>query len=71
MQVLYNRHFWIGRSVRATEHKTPGESSEIRMRLLEGSSTLYTRFTFFSVRVSVIKAILVCLSITKVILEQV
>ena len=41
------------------------------MRLLERSSTLYTRFTFFSVRVSVIEAIIVCLSITKVILEQV
>ena len=38
------------------------------MRLLKGSSTLYTRFIFFSVRVSVIEAILVCLSITKVIL---
>ena len=36
---------------------------------LKGSSALYTRFTFFSVRVSVIKAILVCLSITLVILE--
>jgi len=33
-------------AVRATGHKTPGESSEIRMRLLKGYSTLYTRFTF-------------------------
>jgi len=40
------------------------------MRLLKGSSTLYTRFTFFGVRVSVIRAILVCLSITLVILKQ-
>jgi len=32
--------------VRATGHKTPGESSEIRIRLLKGYSTLYTRFTF-------------------------
>jgi len=40
------------------------------MRLLKGSSTLYTRFTFFSVRVSVIRAILVHLSITLVILEE-
>jgi len=40
------------------------------MRLLKGFSTLYTRFTFFSVRISVIGAILVCLSITLVILEQ-
>jgi len=40
------------------------------MRLLKGCSTLYTKFTFFGVRVSVIEAILVCLSITKVILEQ-
>jgi len=29
------------------------------MRFLKGSSTLYTRFTFFGVRVSVIRAILV------------
>jgi len=36
------------------------------MRLLEGCSTLYTGFAF---RVSVIRAILVCLSITKVILR--
>jgi len=50
--------------VRATEHKTPGESSEIRMRLLEGSFTLYTSFTSLSVRVSRIRAKLVCLSIT-------
>ena len=48
-------------SVRATGHKTPGESSEIRMRLLEGCSTLYTGSAF---RVSVIGAKLVCLSIT-------
>ena len=48
-------------SVRATGHKTPGESSEIRMRLLEGSSTLYTSL---SVRVGRIRAKLVCLSIT-------
>ena len=54
-------------NVRATGHKTPGESSEIRMRLLEGCSTLYTGSAF---RVSVIGAILVCLSITLVILEQ-
>jgi len=40
------------------------------MRLLKGFSTLYTRFTFLSVRVYVIGAILVCLSITLVILEQ-
>jgi len=40
------------------------------MKLLKESSTLYIRFTFFSVRVSVIRAILVCLSITLVILEQ-
>jgi len=40
------------------------------MRLLEGSSTLYTKCTFFGVRVSMIRAILVCLSITLVILEQ-
>jgi len=40
------------------------------MRFLKESSALYTRFTFFSIRVSVIGAILVCLSITKVILEQ-
>ena len=32
--------------------------------------TLYTKFTFFGIRVSVIGAILVCLSITLVILEQ-
>jgi len=37
------------------------------MRLLEGCSTLYTGFAF---RVSVIRAILVYLSITLVILEQ-
>ena len=48
-------------TVRATGHKTPGESSEIRMRLLEGSSTLYTSL---SVRVGRIGAKLVCLSIT-------
>jgi len=42
----------------------PGEFSEIRMRLLEGSSTLYTRLTSLSVRVSGIRAKLVCLSIT-------
>jgi len=53
--------------VRATRHKTPGESSEIRMRLLEECSTLYTGSAF---RVSVIGAILVYLSITLVILEQ-
>jgi len=40
-------------AVRATRHKTPGESSEIRMRLLEGYSTLYTSL---SVRVSRIGA---------------
>jgi len=37
------------------------------MRLLEECSTLYTGFAF---RVSVIGTILVCLSITLVILEQ-
>jgi len=47
--------------VRMTGHKTPGESSEIRMRLLEGYSTLYTSL---NVRVSRIGAKLVCLSIT-------
>jgi len=47
-----------------------GESSEIRIRLLKGSSILYTRFTFLSVRVHMIGAILVCLSITLIILEQ-
>jgi len=47
--------------VRVTGHKTPGESSEIRMRLLEGYSTLYTSS---NVRVSRIGAKLVCLSIT-------
>jgi len=36
----------------------------------KGSSILYTRFTFLSVRVHVIGAILVCLSITLVILKQ-
>jgi len=40
------------------------------MRLLKGSFTLYPGFTFLSVRVYVIGAILVCLSITLVILEQ-
>jgi len=50
-------------SVRVTGHKTPEESSEIRIRLLEGSSTLYTRFTSLSVRVNRIGAKLVCLSI--------
>jgi len=50
-------------SVRVTGHKTPEESSEIRIRLLEGSSTLYTRFTSLSVRVNRIRAKLVCLSI--------
>ena len=40
------------------------------MRLLKRFSILYTKFTFFDVRVSVIGAILVCLSITLVILEQ-
>jgi len=50
-----------------TGHQTPGESSEIRMRLLKECSILYTGFAF---RVSVIRAILVCLSITLVILEQ-
>jgi len=40
------------------------------MRLLKGCFTLYTKFTFFVIRVSVIGAILVCLSITLVILEQ-
>jgi len=39
------------------------------MRFLKGSSTLYTRFTFLSVRVYVIRAILVYLSITLVILR--
>jgi len=34
------------------------------MRLLEGSFTLYTRFTSLSIRVSRIGAKLVCLSIT-------
>jgi len=34
------------------------------MRLLEGSFTLYTRFTSLSVRVSKIRAKLVCLSTT-------
>jgi len=47
--------------VRATGHKTPGESSEIRMGLQKGYSTLYT---FLNVRVSRIGAKLVCLSIT-------
>ena len=47
--------------VRATRHKAPGEFSEIRMRLLEGSFTLYISL---SVRVSRIGAKLVCLSIT-------
>ena len=42
--------------VRGTGHKTPGESSEIRMRLLEGSSTLYISL---SVRVGRIGAKLV------------
>ena len=51
--------------VRATgAHKAPGESSEIRMRLLKTCSILYTRFTFFGVRAGVIRAILVYLSIT-------
>ena len=71
-------HYCIVMFVRATGHKTPGESlvilqiivrvqltpgesSEIRMRLLEGSFTLYTSL---SVRVSRIRAKLVCLSIT-------
>ena len=45
--------------VRATGYKTLGESSEIRMRLLEGYSTLYT-----SSNVSRIGAKLVCFSIT-------
>ena len=49
---------------------TPEEFSEIRMRLLKGCLILYTKFTFFGVRISVIGAILVCLSITLVILEQ-
>ena len=40
------------------------------MRLLKGFSTLYARFTFFGIRVSMIGAILVCLSITLVILKQ-
>ena len=40
------------------------------MRLLKGCSILYTKFIFFGVRVSVIRAILVCSSITKVILKQ-
>jgi len=53
-----------GNLVRVTRHKTPGESSEIRMRLLEGSFILYTKLTFLSVRVSRIRAKLVCLSIT-------
>jgi len=44
-----------------TGHKTLGESSENRMRLLEGYSTLYTSL---SVRVSRIGAKLVCLSVT-------
>ena len=48
-------------NVRATGHKTPEESSENRMRLLEGYSTLYTSL---SVRVSRVGAKLVCLSIT-------
>ena len=39
-------------------------------RLLKGCSILYTKFTFFGVRVSVIGAILVCSSITLVILKQ-
>jgi len=47
--------------VRATGHKALGESSKIRIRLLEGSFTLYTSL---SVRVSRIGAKLVCLSIT-------
>jgi len=47
--------------VRATGHETPGESSEIRMRLLEGYSTLYT---FFGIRVGRIRAKLVCLDVT-------
>ena len=51
----------MGIDVRATGHKAPGESSEIRVRLLEGCSTLYTGSAF---RVSVIRAKLVCLSIT-------
>ena len=40
------------------------------MRLLKRPSTLYTGFIFLSVRVYVIRAILVCLSITLVILAQ-
>jgi len=40
------------------------------MRLLKKSFILYTIFTFLSVRVYVIRAILVGLSITLVILEQ-
>ena len=40
------------------------------MRLLKEYSTLYTKFIFFGVRFSVIRAILVCSSITKVILKQ-
>ena len=48
-------------TVRATGHKTLGESSEIRIRLLEESFTLYTSL---SVRVSRIGAKLACLSIT-------
>jgi len=60
--VLFNTN--ITATVRVTGHKTPGESSEIRMRLLEGSFTLYTSFTSLSVRVSRIGAKLVCLSIT-------
>ena len=51
-------------NIRATGHKTPGESSEIRMRLLEGSFILYTKLTSLSVRVSRIGAKLVYLSIT-------
>jgi len=59
--VINKVHVQTLRPVRATGHKTPGESSEIRMRLLEGCFILYTDSAF---RVSVIGAKLVCLSLT-------
>jgi len=39
---LTHNHCSLPSPVRATGHKTPGESSEIRMRLLKGYSTLYS-----------------------------
>ena len=82
-----HNHCFLPSPVRATGHKTPGESSDILQSVImiqltsrrilrdqdeapEGIFYIIYQVYIPCVRVSVIRAILVCLSITLVILEQ-